>query len=69
MDNIQEINHRNTITIEQVLKDMDIKILSQQIRINGLNAAISTTNERINQLEQMVFLQKVQSTGRGPSVK
>ena len=66
---MQELNKRNTETVEQLLKYMNARILEQQIRINGLNATMSTIYEEMNQLKQMVFLQKVQSTGRGPSVK
>ena len=66
---MQELNKHNTETVEQVLKYMNAHILEQQIRINGLNATMSTMYEKMNQLEQMVVLQKVQSTGRGPSVK
>ena len=69
MDNIQDLNHRNTITVEQALKEMSAQILSQQIRIDSFNNTMGTIYERMNQLEQMVFLHKVQSVGRGPSVK
>ena len=66
---MQELNKHNTEAVEQALKYMNAHILEQQIRINGFNNTISTMSERMNQLEQMVVLQKVQSTGRGPSVK
>ena len=66
--NIQEINHRNTITVEQALKNMNAKILEQQIQINGLNASMSTMYERLNSIEMMVKLQKIKEMGCGASV-
>ena len=65
---MQDINHRNTETVEQALKDMYIKIQTQQIRIDQLNAALSGMTERLNVLEQMLIIQKVKSMGSGPSV-
>ena len=66
---MDEINRRNTVTVELTLKNMSAQILSQQIRIDGLNNVMSTMSERINQLEHIILLQKVQSTGTGASVK
>jgi len=36
---MQELNRRNTETVEYALKDMYCKIQEQQIRIDGLNKA------------------------------
>ena len=69
MDNIQELNKRNTIIVEQVLKEMQSKIYEQQKRIDGLNNVMSNITTRMNQLEQIVFIQRAQLIGHGASVK
>lgn len=66
---MNEINRRNTATVEQALKKMQIHLLDQQIRIDGLNAAMSTISERMNFLEKLLIEHKVKSTGTGPTVK
>ncbi len=66
---MQELNRRNTESVEQAIKDMYSKIEEQQTRINGLNNAMSTMMDRMNQIEQMVHSQKIQLTGTGASVK
>jgi len=66
---MQDLNRRNTETVEQVLKDMYEKIQIQQIRIDQLNTALSSMVERLNILEKMIINQKVNSIGTGPSVK
>jgi uncharacterized coiled-coil protein SlyX len=66
MDNL---NRRNTETVEQVIKEQNRKLEAQEIRINGLNAGLSSMQERLNALESMLINQKVQLTGHGSSVK
>lgn len=66
---MKELNERNTETVEHAMKDMYDKIQDQQIRIDSLNAALSSMTERLNALERMIIIQKAQSFGNGPSVK
>jgi len=66
---MKELHRRNTETVEQVIKEQNQKILDQQIRIDGLNNSMSILMERLNKIEQIILIQKIQSTGTGASVK
>lgn len=66
---IEEINKRNTLIVEQALKEIKTEILNQHIRIDGLNAVMSTMSERMNFLEKLVIEHKVKTLGTGPTVK
>lgn len=48
---------------------MKTEILNQHIRIDGLNAVMSTMSERMNFLEKLVIEHKVKTVGSGPTVK
>lgn len=65
---IQKLNHRNTITVEQALKQLTTKIENQQIRIDGLNSTMSIMAEKMNFLEKLIIEHKIKSIGTGPSV-
>ncbi len=65
---MNDLNRRNTLTVEQVLKELNEKVLSQQIRIDGLVSTISSLMERLNGLELSVLMMRVNLTGKGPSV-
>lgn len=64
---MQELNRRNTETVELVLKDMSDRIYNQQIQVNNLHTALCNMTERLNSLEQTLIIQRVQLTGLGPS--
>ena len=63
------IARRNTDSFEQQIKEVTAKMYTQQIQIDGLQNTISTLYARMNQLEQKLVLQKMQSMGTGPSVR
>jgi uncharacterized coiled-coil protein SlyX len=63
------IARRNTDSFEQQIKEVTAKMYAQQIQIDGLQNTISTLYARMNQLEQNLVLQKMQSMGTGPSVR
>jgi len=65
---LKDVNQKNTMAVEQALKEMTKRIEDQEIHINGLNNTMSNFNERMNVLETFILLQKVKSTGSGPSV-
>jgi uncharacterized coiled-coil DUF342 family protein len=62
-----ELNKRNTETVKAALKEMDKKILDQQIRIDGLHATLSTVNNQIAQLQQTVGMLRAMLAGSGPT--
>ena len=64
-----EVSRRNAETVLQVLAKQDIKIQEQQQRIDLLNTAVANLTQKVNQLEIMLMLQKVKTTGSGASVQ
>ena len=66
---IEQLNRRNTETVEVVLRVMQKEITDLKIVVASLNNTIGGLIERQNQLEQKVNIQKVQLMGLGPSVK
>jgi len=66
---IDQLNKRNTETVEVVLRVMQKDITDLKIVIASLNNTMGGLIERQNQLEQKVNIQKVQLMGLGPSVK
>ncbi len=66
---IEQLNRRNTETVEVVLRVMQKEITDIKIVIASLNNTMGGLIERQNQLEQKVNIQKVQMMGLGPSVK
>ncbi len=66
---IEQLNKRNTETVEVVLRVMQKEITDIKIVIASLNNCVGGLIERQNQLEQKVNIQKVQLMGLGPSVK
>ena len=66
---MNDLNRRNTETVEQALKEMSTKIYDQHVRIDSLNTALSSMSERLNSLETMVVRQKIELTSHGASVK
>ena len=66
---IDQLNKRNTETVEVVLRVMQKEITDIKIVIASLNNTMGGLIERQNQLEQKVNIQKVQMMGLGPSVK
>ena len=66
---IDQLNKRNTETVEVVLRVMQKDIADLKIVLASLNNTMGGLIERQNQLEQKINIQKVQITGLGPSVK
>ena len=66
---IEQLNKRNTQTVEVVLREMQKEITDLKIVVASLNNTIGGLIERQTQLEQKVNVQKVQLMGLGPSVK
>lgn len=64
---MDELNKRNTETVRQAIKEMSDKILAQQIKIDNLNATITTLNGRIDNLETTISLLRAKSMGSGPT--
>lgn len=62
---MQELNRRNTETVEFAMQDMYKKIYEQQARIDGLNAVMSGMIEKLSQMEQMLFILKAKASGTG----
>jgi len=66
---IEQLNKRNTETVEVVLRVIQKEITDLKIVVASLNNTIGGLIERQNQLEQKINIQKVQLMGLGPSVK
>jgi uncharacterized coiled-coil protein SlyX len=64
---MSDLNRRNTAAVEQQLKELNDIVRAQQIRIDGLVALMSTTQERLNQQEQTVAMLRARLTGTGPT--
>lgn len=66
---VNELNKRNTATVEETLKLLGSKLYETCSQIALQQQAISAMSERMTSLEQTLMIQKVQLTGLGPSVK
>ena len=66
---ITELNKRNTVTVEDALKDMYAVLYNKQEQIDLLCAGIATLQNRMCNLEQQLIIQKVQLVGLGSSVR
>lgn len=66
---MDDLNKRNTATVQQALADMDARLYKVQEHAQSLHASLCNLTERLNLLEQRVIIQKVQLTGLGPSVR
>lgn len=65
---MNELNKRNTETVEIVMKQQNMKIEEQQIRIDQLSNAVTNLTQQVADLKIMVVMQKAKSMGSGPSV-
>ena len=61
------LNKRNTLVVEQQLKELDLLVRAQEKRIDGLMTLISTLANRLNTMEQQQRMQLVMAAGRGPT--
>ena len=66
---IQELNTRNTITVEQALKQITTKIYEQDIKIGLLQTGMNALAVKITEIEKMVLLWQASSIGRGSTIK
>ena len=65
---LEILNRRNTETVELKLKELNLKVFDQQIKIDLLQTSLSSMSERLNALESMLLLFKARSMGTGASV-
>jgi hypothetical protein len=68
-EHINNLNKRNTVTVEQAIKMMEEKLRAQDDQIEALRTAIAAAINRCEAVEQMVIKVRVGSVGTGPSVK
>lgn len=66
---MDELSHRNTETVKQVLQDIDKQIREQQIRIDKLQTTVTMLTQKITTLETNIMLMRANSFGTGPTVK
>ena len=66
---IDLLNHRNTETVEQALKDIYDKVYALDNKVTLQNSALMSLTEKVTLLEAVVQIQKMKLTGLGPSVK
>lgn len=62
------MDKRNTAAVEQQLKEYSVRVLAQQVRIDGLVATMGGMQERLNALELSLNMMRAQIAGRGPTV-
>lgn len=66
---MDEISRRNAETVKLTLKEMYKKIEDQQIRIDGLNASVSTLTNRVNEQQVTISMLRAMLMGTGPTGK
>jgi hypothetical protein len=66
-ERILELPRKNADSVMAALTSMTLKMEDQQIRIDGLNAFVSTLSNRLNALEQSLALEKAKAMGHGPT--
>lgn len=59
---------RNMAAMEQAIKELTVRVLGQQMRIDGLVATMGSMVQRMNSLDRVVNLQKAAISGHGPTV-
>lgn len=64
---MQELNRRNTETVESVLKDVFSKLENLNEKIDSFNNSISTLSTRQSNLEMMVYQMKIGLNGNKAS--
>lgn len=64
---MDELTRRNTETVKLTIKEMVQKVHDQDVKINGLNATISTLNTRMDDLQRNYNLLRAMLTGSGPT--
>lgn len=62
-------NEKNFLAVGSALKAIVVRCESQQIRIDGLVATVSTLTERVALLEVSLLRARAASAGHGPSVR
>jgi hypothetical protein len=67
--NIQQINQRNTVSVEQALIDLTKRLYEVLEVVSSQQKAIGTLQIRLQELDQKLHLQKAEMIGLGPSVK
>lgn len=66
---MQELNRRNTETVERTLMDMYNKIYEQEIQVMTLNNTVGSLMVKLGLLEQELMVLKAKAMGSGPTVK
>jgi len=66
-DDIKELNRRNTVTVEQALRDYDQKFSAQQAQIENLQQGLAAASGRITSLETTLGILRAKITGTGPT--
>jgi len=64
---LEKVSARNTQAFEAALNGLTKKINDQQVQINGLTSTISVLYDRMNQLENLLRMEKIKQMGTGPS--
>lgn len=66
---MDELTYKNTTALNQAITNLSAQVYAQQIRIDGLVAAMSGLLDRMAWLEQLVTAHKAAVTGHGPTVR
>ena len=64
----KELNEKNTLAIEQTLKETQLKVLEMIKKFEGLHNFVASLNNRVNQIEIFNITQKVKLVGNGRTV-
>jgi hypothetical protein len=68
-ENTVLLNKKNTLAAQQAIAELNERLYKETERVTSLHATVSVLMERMNQLEQLVRVQKAMMQGTGPSVR
>ncbi len=66
---VLELPRRNAESVMQRLREMEVKLVEQQQRIDGLNNLVATLSQRLESAEQFVVQERIKRMGSGATVK
>lgn len=64
-----EINRRNTESVFQQLKDMDVRVRELKVHHDTMLALVASINDRLLAVEQVLIGHRIKAMGTGPTEK
>jgi hypothetical protein len=66
---VLELPRRNAESVMQRLREMELKLVEQQQRIDGLNNLVSALLQRLSGTEEFVTQERIKRMGSGATVR